>query len=201
MGEPGDIAPPNERIVYVERPKKKRRWLWALGILGVIIIVAAAASGGEDSTIDIDDTPSGGGTTALTQPAPGPSTYALGQPGKSSELTFTVYGVQDPWVSPNQFTRAPEGSRHIIVDIEVRNTTSSQQSWTGIFLAHAVDTANRQYDIEPVAGLPTSMPSGEIPAGGSVRGWMAFEVPATAAALRVRLQGSSTAAGAYFKLS
>jgi hypothetical protein len=51
-------------------------------------------------------------------------------------------------------------------------------------------------DLQPKA------PDGQIPGGGSLRGFATFQVPdGTPGPLRLRVQGSLTASGAYFVLA
>jgi hypothetical protein len=112
----------------------------------------------------------------------------------------TVYGVQDPWSSSNQFETPKTGNRYVRVDVQVRNTKSSQQTWSSLAGFKVLDSANRSYTEAIVTDQP-GPPEGQVAGGQAVRGFVTFEVPTATTGLVMLIQGSITAAGSRFQLS
>jgi hypothetical protein len=106
----------------------------------------------------------------------------------------------DPWTSTNQFETPTAGNRYVQVDTQVRNTKSSQESWSSLLGFKLLDSANRSYTESPVSTQP-GPPEGQVAGGEALRGFVTFQVPTDATGLIFVVQGSITAAGAKFALS
>jgi hypothetical protein len=116
-------------------------------------------------------------------------------------LNFTVRAVKAPFSSTGQYALPTAGYEYVEVDVEVANTRSSNQQFSSLLAFHLYDAENRQYGEAIVAGIEPSPPDGPIGPGQSLRGLVMFEVPTAARGLRLRCQGSLTAAGAVFTLT
>lgn len=170
--------------------------------LALVIAIAAAASGGKKSTTTgTTDTTKAAGEPETTAKAAAPSkgSYALGDTAKTGDFEVTVYGFKDPQATSNQFDKPKAGNHFVSVDVQVANKGSKQQTFSSLAGLHLVDGANRQYDVS-FSTLTPGPPDGEIPAGEAVRGFAVFDVPDGTTGLRLRVQGSFTAAGAFFSL-
>lgn len=218
---PAPTAPNYEPPVGGKRSKDGgvKVWKIALGVtLGLFLFmgvcVALVAGGANKAAKDIQSagttptTPSSSNPSGPSGPTPNnaPSattaktTYKVGDTAKTGDFDVTVYGVKDPQTTSNQFDKAAAGSHYVSVDVQIANTGSKQQTFSSLLGYHLVDAANRQYDIKITTVTP-GPPDGQIPAGGAVRGLVVFEVPDGTTGLRLRVQGSLTASGAFFTLS
>jgi hypothetical protein len=172
-------------------PGWRRAWpLWArvaLPVAVVIAIVVALSRGGKDE--------SPVGTTV----PPASKTFAVGETARTADFDVTVYGVKDPQ-PPGQFLRPSPGTHYVSVDVQVANRSATQQNFSSLLQIHLLDGSNRQFD--PTFGeVAPPAPDGEVPPGQAIRGLALFEMPDGTTGLRVRVQGSLTAAGAYFAVS
>lgn len=183
-------------------------------VFGLAVMVAAsggcaATKHASTSTTAVGATKSGVPATLpdATTPAGPPtslakksSSYTLGQTAASGGYNFTVFAVQDPYTSTNEFETATAGDRYVTVDVQVTNPSSKTQAFSSLISFHLLDSLNHQYDEELLAGVPAPAPDGEIGPKASIRGFAAFEIPAAATGLRFRAQGSLTSTGAEWVL-
>ena len=155
-----------------------RRVLVGLMAAVLLIVIATPAAGGNEED------------------------YKVGKTAKSSDLKFTVHGFTNPHPPPSEFATPQPGYHFVSVDVEVINRKSEQQVFSSLLLFHLLDGKNRQYDTSLIisAALNPPSPDGQIPAKGSIRGLVGFEVPDSAKRLKFRAQGSITADGAIWKL-
>jgi hypothetical protein len=197
---PADPAPTAPEPVKSPAPARRpatspsrawRAWpLWARVAIPAVLVIAvvfALTRGGDD------DTPA---------TASGPSaskTFAIGDTARSDAFDVTVYGFKNPQ-APGQFLKPSPGSHYVSVDVQLANRGTSQQNFSSLLQVHLLDGSNRQFD--PTFGeIAPPAPDGEIPPGQAIRGQVLFEIPDATTGLRVRVQGSLTAAGAYFTLA
>jgi hypothetical protein len=198
---PGYVPPP---------PSAKgggKGWKIALGIiLGLFVLmglcVAVIANSADDAVKQVQaDLADGSLDNSTSDTAPVPRTvYKIGDTAKTSDFEVTVYGLKDPQTTTNQFDKPAAGNRYVSVDVQVANKGSSQQTFSSVLGFHLVDSANRQYDLEFTTVEPRA-PDGQIPAGGAIRGLAVFEIPEGTTGMRLRVQGSITASGAFFTLT
>ena len=135
-------------------------------------------------------------------PAAGAKTYKIGQTAKTSDFKVTVFGIQEPWVSTNQFDTPDPGTHYVAVDVQLKNTESEQQTFSSLLGYHLLDSKNRQYDVGfGCIGLEPGAPEGEMPPKLPIRGFVCFQVPDGSTKLKLRVQGSITAAGSLFRLT
>ena len=140
-----------------------------------------------------------GAIAAMPGAAGAADSYKPGQKAPSGDMIFKVHGWTDPYTSPNQFSQPDPGNRLVAVDVEVINKKDEQQSWSSLLGAHLYTKDRKTYDSGFVVTDPPA-PDGEIPAKFSVRGLVAFEIPANSPVQYVLLQGNITANGALVKL-
>jgi hypothetical protein len=89
---------------------------------------------------------------------------------------------------------------YVSVDVQMTNPGTSQVAFSSLIGFHLLDSVNRQYSESITSGLTPGPPDGEIAGGQSIRGFVVFEVTDGTTGLRLRVQGSLTAAGALFRL-
>ncbi len=187
--------------------KRRRIPLWVKIATPLVVIIGIAASSSDDKK----DTPvaaTGDTSPAEERPTAPPATTkpstkssnAVGDTARTSDFDITVFGFKNPASTTNPFDKAKAGMHYVAVDVQVANRGTKQQSFSSLLGFHLVDGANRQYDMV-ITTITPGPPDGEIPAGEAIRGFAVFEVPDGSTGLRLRVQGSITASGAFFTLA
>jgi hypothetical protein len=174
--------------------------------LGVIALAAALAIStsacqssskatvvGQDSTTSAAavGAPSTSGSAAAKSSAAAPSssapaasgTFKVGQQVKVGSFTVTVHKVTFPYTSDLDTPDA--GKAYVLLDVEVANNSSSKQTFSSLMQFGLKDSTNVSYTETIAVGADGQVPDGDIPAGQSLRGPVAFEVPAGAKGLQL----------------
>jgi hypothetical protein len=125
----------------------------------------------------------------------------VGSSDESGGFLFTVHQVVDPWTPANSWAAAAEGMRYVTVELSAVNQGDQAEVWSSALGAEAADSLNRVWQTT-FTMLDPGMASldGDVQAGGERRGWVAFEVPADAELVELRLKGNLTAGGAVWVL-
>jgi hypothetical protein len=132
----------------------------------------------------------------------GAKTYKIGQTATTSGFKVKVFGIQEPWTPTNQFDTPLAGNHYAAVDVQLKNTSQNQQTFSALLGYHLIDGKNRQYDMAlGCIGLQPPAPQGQMPPKQPIRGFVCFQVPDGSTKLKLRVQGSITAEGALFKLT
>ena len=132
----------------------------------------------------------------------GAKTYLPGETAKTDVFKVTVYGITEPWQPTNQFDTPTAGSHYVVVDVQLKNTSSEQETFSSLLGYHILDAENREYDVKlGCIGLQPGAPDGQMPSKQPIRGNVCFEVPDGSVKLKMRIQGSLTAEGSLFKLT
>ena len=169
---------------------RKKRW-WLAAVIALIVVIAIASN----SSSKTNNAASNAGGAA---PA---AAYKLGDTATTSGFAVTVYAVKDPQPGADAFSAPTAGNHFVSVDVQVKNSGSNQQAFSSLIGFHLLDSLNRQYDEDLVgAGLTPAAPDGQIAGGQSIRGFVVFQVPNGTIGLKLRVQGSVTAAGAVWTL-
>jgi hypothetical protein len=164
----------------------------------VVVIVVAIVIASAVSVNHVSNNLKTTGNAAGAAPA---AKYSVGQTAKTGGFTITVYNFTDPYQPSDPMFIAPSGQHFVTVDVQVTNPTSSTETFSSLGGFHLLDSANRQYDETIIVDLSPSAPDGPIPPGGSIRGFVGFQVPDGTTGLGFRAQGNFTATGAVWKLS
>ena len=193
--QPPAPAPPPPPV---GRPQRKRPGCLAiiggaavLLVLLVIVIVIVAVAGSKSTKTNTSD---------LGGSAPS-AAYKVGDTADTSGYKVAVFSFKDPQPPTNAIDTPDKGKHFVSVDVQVTNPGAKQQSFSSLIVFHLLDSQNHQYDEDLTnAGLSPGPPEGEIAGGQSIRGWVVFQVPDGTTGLKLRVQGSITAAGAVFTL-
>lgn len=174
-----------------------------LGTLLFVIVLATAGNAVNDAVNSLPDSSGPGTISSATASALNKNLYNVGDTAETGDFEVTVFGFTDPQPSANEFLEPSPGMRFVSVDVQIINPDSKdQQTFSSLLGFHLLDDQNFQYSEDFMdAGLTPGAPGGEIAAGQSIRGFVAFEVPDTASGLKLRVQGSITASGAVFNLA
>ncbi|MEY9932740.1 hypothetical protein ABH926_007391 [Catenulispora sp. GP43] len=123
---------------------------------------------------------SAGGAKSSAPAASG--TFKVGQQVKVGSYTVTVHKVTYPYTS--DMDQPDAGKAYVLLDVEVANSGSSTQAFSSMMQLGLKDSTNATYTETIVVGADGNPPDGNISAGESMRGPVAFEVPAGAKGLQ-----------------
>lgn len=189
-------------------------WIGIVTLVSVVVLSAAASEddGDGDTSTGTTEASSGNGTTddgttddgatttaEPTAEAEGQDVYQVGDTAHTADLDVTVHQVQDPFEPTNEFETPQAGMRFVAVESELTNADDEPITWSSIMGAELTDSENRPYTVA-LAGTDLPQLDGDVPAAGSRRGWVVFEVPQDATGLQLRIKGSITATGSLFDL-
>ncbi|NLG47034.1 DUF4352 domain-containing protein [Gordonia sp. (in: high G+C Gram-positive bacteria)] len=148
----------------------------AIAAVAVLALGATIASGEEDKAEKV-------GADGSSQEQ---SEFNVGDTVKLGDWQVKVYGVEDPYVSSNEFMAPSPGNRHVVVDAEVTNGSDKPQVVSSVMCFELRDDTNRSYDIAITDGGKSL--DGEIAAGAARRGNLAYEVPEAAKNLQLQFK-------------
>jgi hypothetical protein len=181
-------------------------WIGMVTLVSVVALSAAVSEDDSDTSTGTTDATSGNGTTdegattaEPTTDAEGQDVYQVGDTAHTADLDVTVHQVQDPFEPTNEFETPQAGMRFVAVESELTNADDESITWSSLMGAELTDSENRPYTVA-LAGIDLPQLDGDVPAAGSRRGWVVFEVPQDATGLQVRIKGSITATGSLFVL-
>lgn len=149
----------------------------AVAAIACLALGATIASGEEDKAEKVGDD----GTSSQQ------SDFKIGDTVKLGDWQVKVYGVQDPFVSDNEFLTPAPGNRQVVVDTEVTNKSDKSQIVSSVMCFELRDETNRSYDIAVTTDIGKSL-DGEVAAGAARRGNLAYEVPETAKNLQLQFK-------------
>jgi Domain of unknown function (DUF4352) len=121
-------------------------------------------------------------SAAAATPAPAQPSLAIGQTGNVGDLRVTVDKVSQPAIADG----LPQpGNRFLIVHVTIANTGKTALQVTALGETNMKDAAGNDYGFDPFANALPSLGAGggfdgEIPAGGTKVGLVAYQVPTNA---------------------
>lgn len=128
----------------------------------------ADGSGDSDSGDGEDGTGDGDGDAAE-----GP--FAVGDTVAMGDLEHVLHGAR--WSEGDEFFGPEEGERWLVLDVELTNTGDSSEAISSMIMWTFVDAENRSRDLE-ITGDEQGSLDGELGAGRSMRGEIAYSLPA-----------------------
>ena len=127
------------------------------------------------------DAPKTSAPGAASSPAVG-GAFKIGQQVKAGDYTVTVHKVTYPYT--NDLDQPDAGKAYLLLDVEVTNSSGDSQAFSSMLQLGLKDSTNHTYDETIIMGVDGNPPDGNIAAGKSLRGPIAFEVPAGAKGLQ-----------------
>jgi hypothetical protein len=200
--------PPPEEQYYPPQlpPKKKRHWvrnifLGLAGFIVLIVIISVAVGGGSNGT------PAAGGGAAPANAAPtAPQVAKIGTPVRDGKFQFTITSVshaKSVGDTADGFGDTAQG-KYTILHVTVTNIGSQPQT---LFDSnqHVIDASGRKYDVSTSAdmdinGASDSVFVNDINPGNTVRGELAFDMPAGHKAVKAELHDSAFSGGVTVNL-
>lgn len=189
-------------------PGKQRRgtplWKLALGVtLGLFLfvgvcsaIISNSVDTGKKVVDPVDSTLSTTPSGPVATPSPSPTTSAL-KVGDKARLddgsTVQVYAYVAPVESSNQFSRPKPGNQFVAIDVE--GCAGAKAQSVGVFSQSFALAMADNTRITPgiILGKEPSLTSGAQPAGTCNRGWVNYEIAASAKPAAVLYTGFATA--------
>ncbi len=182
--QPPQYQPPMPPPQVTPKKPKSRKRLWLIigvVVLVLIVIVSVASQAGKGS----QPTPA---TSQATQPA---STSQQPQPtAKPTQPSGNTIGkavqVGNTWIvtinsvktSPgSDFTKPKSGNTFVVVDVTVKNISSSNQTVSSLLMFNLKDATGQQYT-EAITDF-TKAPDGTVTPNSLLRGQLVYEVPST----------------------
>ena len=141
---------------------------------------ASGGSGGSSGSSSKASAP-GSAPSKSSAPAAG-GAFKIGQQVKVGAYTVTVHKVTYPYT--NDLDQPESGKAYVLLDVEVANSSGESQAFSSMLQFGLKDSGNTSYDETIVMGVDGNPPDGNIAAGKSMRGPVAFQVPAGAKGLQ-----------------
>ncbi len=149
----------------------------AIAAVACIALGSTIASGSEDQAAKVDD-------SGATQQA---SDFTVGDTVKLGDWKVKVNQVTDPYTPDNDFVTPAAGNRYVMVDAQVTNDSGKPQTVSSMMCFELRDDSSRKHSVT-VTGDQASSLDGEVAAGDTLRGDLAFEVPDSAKNLQLQFK-------------
>jgi hypothetical protein len=205
--QPRQYYPPQQQYYPPQQPpKKKRHWvrnsfLGLAGFIVLIVIISVAANGGSKGT------PVAGSGAAAAHAAPAaPQAARIGTPVRDGKFQFTITSVshaKSVGDTADGFGDTAQG-KYTILHVTVTNIGSQPQT---LFDSnqYVFDVSGRKYDVSTSAdmdinGASNSVFFNDINPGNTVRGELAFDMPAGHKAVKAELHDSAFSGGVTVNL-
>jgi len=200
--------PPQQQQFYPSQqpPKKKRHWvrntfLGLAGFIVLIVIISVATNG------DSNGTSAAGSSAAPANAAPAaPLVAKIGTPVRDGKFQFTITSVshaKSVGDTADGFGDTAQG-KYTILHVTVTNISSQPQT---LFDSnqYVFDASGRKYDVSTSAdmdinGASDSVLFNDINPGNTVRGELAFDMPAGLKAVKAELHDSAFSGGVTVNL-
>ena len=188
-----------------QSPKKKRHWvrntfLGLAGFIVLIVIISVAANGCSNGT-----SAAGSGAAPANAVPAAPQVAKIGTPVRDGKFQFTITSVSHAVSvgdTADGFGDTAQG-KYTILHVTVTNISSQPQT---LFDSnqYVFDASGRKYDVSTSAdmdinGASDSVLFNDINPGNTVRGELAFDMPAGLKAVKAELHDSAFSGGVTVK--
>ena len=206
--EPPYYPPQQQYYPPQPPPKKRRHWvrnsfLGLAGFIVLIVIISVATNGGGNGT------PATGSGAAPANAAPAaPQAATIGTPVRDGKFQFTITSVshaKSVGDTADGFGDTAQG-KYTILHVTVTNIGSQPQTLDDSS-QYVYDASGRKYDTSTSADMDLNSASGsdsvffnDINPGNTVRGELAFDMPAGLKAVKAELHDSAFSGGVTVNL-
>jgi Domain of unknown function (DUF4352) len=207
--QPPYYPPPQQQYYPPQQPpKKKRHWvrnsfLGLAGFIVLIVIVSVAANEGGNST------PAAGSGAESANAAPAaPQVAKIGTPVRDGKFQFTITSVshaKSVGDTADGLGDTAQG-KYTILHVTVTNIGSQPQTLDDSS-QYVYDASGRKYDASTSVDMDLNSASGsdsvffnDINPGNTVRGELAFDMPAGLKAVKAELHDSAFSGGVTVNL-
>lgn len=190
---------PQQQPYYPQQPppKKRRRvWLWiVLGVLAVVVLgcigTIALISQAAKNTTNTGTIATTVSTHASTS-APSSQHFKVGQTVKVGD-TWQVTVNSAKTSQGDEFSTPAAGSQFVIVDITLKNLSSTEQNVSSAVNFSLQDATGQKYNESILSG--ETPPDGKVEAGALLRGQLSYEVPTSQKKLTFNFEPDLISAG------
>ena len=144
-----------------------------IGLVVLVVVIASATGGGGDDK----KATSGGTTSAPAAARANEATLAQGESATAEGVKITILQIQDPFVSPNQFSRPDAGNRYVAFKLQIENVGNRNAS-VNAFSFKLVDAENFQHQAESIVFAEQGLigQAQSLGGGAKIEGWLGFQV-------------------------
>lgn len=187
--QPGQYPPPG----YGQQPpQKKGKKKWVIGCLGLIVLAIVLFAGcaalltpgatdpvpvqnGTTGTATGEGTENGTSESEDSESAETATNIAIGETVAMGELEHTLHSAR--FDAGNEFSTPEDGTRWLVIDVELTNNSDESEAISSMMMWTLNDSENRSAEMSIMADTQGSL-DGELGAGRSMRGEIAYEVGA-----------------------
>jgi hypothetical protein len=176
--------PPQYPPLMPPKKPKSRKRLWliiGLVVLVLIVIVSVASQVGKGSqpTTTTSQATQAASTSQQPQPTAKPTQSSANTIGKAVQVGDTwVVTINSVKTSPgSDFTKPKSGNTFVVVDVTVKNISSSNQTVSSLLMFNLKDATGQQYT-EAITDY-TKAPDGTATPNSLLRGQLVYEVPSS----------------------
>ncbi len=169
--------------VAPKRPKSRKRLWLIIGIVVLVFIVIIsialqAGKGNQPTTTNQATQPAS--TSQPLQPTAKPTQPVGNTIGKAVQVGNTwVVTINSVKTSPgSEFTQPKSGNTFVVVDVTVKNISSSNQPVSSLLMFNLKDATGQQYT-EAITDFTKASPDGTVTPNSLLRGQLVYEVPST----------------------
>lgn len=161
----------------------------ALGVLSLALAVWACGS----STANTGTKSSGSSSSTQSSGSKsGSQHFKVGdQVNVGNTYTVTVNSVKTS--AGDDITQPKAGNTFLIVDVTLKNTSSTEQNLSSLLQFTLKDSTGQKYDETIVTGATS--PDGKLAAGDVLRGQLAYEVPSSMHDFTLAFEADITSSG------
>ena len=179
-----------------QKPPHSRRRLWLiLGIIAAVLVIgiigaSMASSGGQQTTTPQATQAVQQTTTQPSQPTAtqAPVTNTIGKPVQVGDTwVVTVNSVKTN--TGSEFSQPRSGYTYLVVDVTLKNISSSNQDASSIMMFGLKDQTGQTYTMT-FTDFAKAAPDGTVSSGSLLRGELVYEVPSSMHAFNFSFQPS-----------
>lgn len=178
--------PPIHQPAYQppQQPPRSRKRLWLIiGIVAAILLVIGIIGGiaGQGQS-----TSNPSSTQATQQVTAQPTQPPMTQPTQSNTIGKSVQ-VGDMWIvtvnsvqtnAGSEFSQPKNGNTYIVVDVTLKNISTSNQTASSLMMFSMKDQTGQQYH-QAITDFAKTSPDGAVSSGSMLRGEIVYEVPSS----------------------
>ncbi|MBD3280388.1 DUF4352 domain-containing protein [Candidatus Dojkabacteria bacterium] len=154
----------------------------------LVFLVAMGEEGQKEANepVKIENGTEGGNSTENADSGES-EIFSVGDKIKLGDITITVNSFLDNIKSENSYAEPASGKKYVAVDVKLENNGDTTEYITlGDFSIQDSDSYVYEYEYGDIK--TPQLQSGDLNKGGSLRGWVVFEVPASASDLQLIFQ-------------
>jgi hypothetical protein len=192
--QPSMYPPPTYQPPQKPPHSRKRLWL-IIGIIATVLVIGVigasmTASGGQQTTTPQATQSVQQATTQPSQPTvtKAPQAHTIGKPVQVGDTwVVTVNSVKTN--TGSDFTRPKSGYTYLIVDVTLKNISSSNHVASSIMMFDLKDQTGQKYTIT-FTDFAKAAPDGTMSSGSLLPGELVYEVPSSMHAFTFSFQPS-----------